>query len=141
MSTAAAAALLDTDTLSEIMKGRNRAVVENAAKYLERHGTFTFSLITRYEILRGLKAKRALKQLAQFEKRCAASVVLPISDEIIVRAADLYAALRQHGFTISDADLFIAATAAIHNLRLVTNNVAHFRSIPGLQVESWSNSE
>lgn len=55
-------ALLDTDTLSEIMKGRHPVIRQKAGQYLATHGRFTFSLITRYEILRGLKAKGAIKQ-------------------------------------------------------------------------------
>jgi tRNA(fMet)-specific endonuclease VapC len=103
--------LLDTDTLSEIIKGRNPAVMSNAGQYLIQYGMFTFSLITRYEILRGLKAKNATTQLATFEARCQASEVVPITDGIIVQAADLYAGLRQRGQIISDADLIIAASA------------------------------
>jgi hypothetical protein len=42
--------LLDTDTLSEVMKGIDPQVQANARLYLRAFGRFTFSLITRYEI-------------------------------------------------------------------------------------------
>ena len=61
-------ALLDTDTLSEIMKGVDPSVQDNARRYLTVFRHFTFSMITRYEILRGLKARRATRQLARFEQ-------------------------------------------------------------------------
>ena len=51
--------LLDTDTLSDIMK-KDPVVREKAIQYLSEEGQFTFSLITRYEILRGLRAKQAV---------------------------------------------------------------------------------
>ena len=54
-----------------------------------------------------------------------------------MQAADLYALLYQEGQLISDADILIAATALKHNLVMVTENVAHFRRIPGLMIESW----
>ena len=54
-------ALLDTDTLSEIMKGRDAHVRNNARQYLATFGHFTFSIMTRYEILRGLKARGATR--------------------------------------------------------------------------------
>lgn len=79
--------LLDTDTLSEVMKGVDTDVQDNARQYLRAFGHFTFSLITRYEILRGLKARRATRQIARFEQRCQQSVVLPITDEIIIPTA------------------------------------------------------
>jgi len=43
--------LLDTDTLSEVMKGKNPSVEQRAREYLRAHGQFRFSVITRYEIL------------------------------------------------------------------------------------------
>jgi tRNA(fMet)-specific endonuclease VapC len=58
------AALLDTDVLSALMRG-TPVVVANAGAYLAEHGRFCFSVITRYEILRGLKAKGASAQIAR----------------------------------------------------------------------------
>ena len=62
--------LLDTDILSEILKQKNPTVVLKAATYLQAHNQFTFSAITRYEVMRGLKAKGASRQLSQFETFC-----------------------------------------------------------------------
>jgi len=55
-------ALLDTDTLSEVMKGRNTRVRERARRYLTTSSHFSFSIITRYEILRGLKVGGSIRQ-------------------------------------------------------------------------------
>jgi tRNA(fMet)-specific endonuclease VapC len=129
--------LLDTDTLSEVMKGRDAHVREKARRYLAAYGRFSFSIITRYEILRGLKAKAATRQLTAFEERCRQSTVLPLTDDIIIRAADIYADLRRQGHLISDADILVAATALAHRLTLVTENVAHFNRVSGLIIESW----
>ena len=130
-------ALLDTDTLSEIIKGRDFLTRRQAKEYLLRHQRFQFSIITRYEILRGLKAKDAFKQIQAFDEQCQNSIVLPLSDEIVVRAAEVFAALRKQGAMIDDADILIAATAQVHDLVLITNNLAHFRRIPDLRTESW----
>ena len=130
-------ALLDTDTLSEVMKRRDSRVRHRAGEYLAAHGRFTFSIITRYEILRGLKAKGAIRQLEAFERRCRLSEVLPLTDPMVVRAAEIYADLKQKGRLISDADILIAATALAHGLILATNNTAHFQRVPGLRLQSW----
>jgi tRNA(fMet)-specific endonuclease VapC len=129
--------LLDTDALSEVMKGKDPITRQKAQDYLNVYGRFTFSILTRYEILRGLKAKQATKQIAVFENRCQVSEVLPLTDPIIVRGADIYADLKQRGLLISDADILIASTALIHNLVLVINNLRHFSRIPGLTLETW----
>jgi tRNA(fMet)-specific endonuclease VapC len=131
------AALLDTDTLSEIMKGVDPHVQDHARRSLAVFHHLTFSLITCYEILRGLKARRATRQTARFEQRCQHREVLPLTDDIIVQAAEVYAMLYQGGQLISDADILIAATALTHHLVLVTENVHHCRRIPGVSIESW----
>ena len=128
--------LLDTDTLSEIMK-EHPMVIQKSQEYLSQHKRFTLSTITRYEILRGLKAKKASKQVASFNRFCRLNIVLPITDEVAVKGADIYADLRRRGRLISDADILIAATALVHGLGIVTNNIEHFKRIQELHVESW----
>jgi tRNA(fMet)-specific endonuclease VapC len=128
--------LLDSDVLSALMRS-DAAAVERARAYLESHAQLAFSLITRYEILRGLKARKAMAQLARFEAFCETCQVIPVSDEIVVRASDIYADLHQRGALIGDADILIAATDLTHDLVLSTNNDAHFRRIEGLQIVNW----
>jgi tRNA(fMet)-specific endonuclease VapC len=131
-----APSLLDTDTLSGIMR-QNPLVLANARAYLAIHSRFTLSLVTRYEVLRGLKVKQATAQQAAFEQFCAANIVLPLTDNIIFRAADIYADLHRHGALIGDADILIAATALEHGLVLITNNTNHFNRIAGLPLQNW----
>ena len=128
--------LLDTDILSAVIR-RRPAVLPKVHAYLADQGTLTFSVITRYEVLRGFRARNATTQEARFLRFCAASRILPITDPVIDRASAIYADLYQRGELIGDADILIAATALEHNLTLVTNNTAHFRRIPALQLENW----
>jgi len=131
------AALRDTDTLSEVLRARDPHVQRAAREYLADHRSFPFSIIPRYEILRGLKAKGATRHVAAFEQRCERSRVLPLTDDIIVRAADVYADLYRDGHLISDADILIAATALVHRLTFGTENQAHFQRIRHLRIASW----
>ncbi|MDQ3928437.1 MAG: type II toxin-antitoxin system VapC family toxin [Chloroflexota bacterium] len=130
------AVLLDTDIVSWYLRGHPLAV-QHGQGYLAAHKRFTFSSITQYEILRGLKARGAPTRLVAFEQFSAVGTILPIDDAIIRRAADIYADLYRRGELIADADTFIAATALVHGLVMVTNNEAHFRRITGLQVDNW----
>lgn len=129
-------ALLDTDILSAIMR-QDPDVIPKAQNYLQVHEQFTFSTITRYEILRGLKAKNAAKQLVAFDRFCEANIILPLTDEVIIKASDIYAVLRQRGELIRDADILIASTALAQGLCVVTNNTNHFQRIPELQIQNW----
>ena len=81
------AVLLDTDILSAAMR-QNSRVLQRVGAYLTAHGNLTFSLITRFEILRGLKAKRATVQLTAFEALCATSNILPLTTEVVDAASD-----------------------------------------------------
>jgi tRNA(fMet)-specific endonuclease VapC len=129
--------LLDTDTLSEILKERDSTIQRQAQEYLALHQRFQFSIMTRYEILRGLQAKDASRKILEFEYFCAHSTVLPLTDEVVVQAAKVYGFLRKRGTPIGDGDILIAATALVQDLVLVTNNLNHFQRIPGLRFETW----
>jgi len=128
--------ILDTDILTAIMR-RNPIAIPRARLYLRTHNRFHLSIITRYEILRGLKAKGATRQIQTFETFCSRNAILPLTDQIIVKAADIYADLRTHGELIGDADILIAATALVHKLGVVTNNTRHFERVSDLHVENW----
>ena len=132
--------LLDTDTLSEILKRRDDIVLQAAQAYLDEWQRFTLSVLTRYEILRGLQAKGAVRQELAFTALCQHSQVLPLTEPIAVRAAAIYADLQLRGELIGDADILIASTALEHGLIIATGNTAHFERIPGLQVVNWRES-
>ncbi len=128
--------LLDTDILSALLRGKP-VVLARAKVYLAVHQRFTISLITRYEILRGLKTTNATRQTQIFEQFCARNVLLPVADDVILQAAEIYADLHRRGALIGDADILIAASALVHGLGVATNNERHFRRVSGLQVENW----
>jgi len=83
------AALLDTDILNEVLKQRNSQVVAHAAAYLQAHGQFAISALTRYEVIRGLRDANATTQLSRFAVFCQNTLILPITNAVLDRAADL----------------------------------------------------
>ncbi len=119
------AVILDTDILSELLK-QHPLVTQRVRRYLAEHDRLAFSIITRYELLRGLKAKQASAQEAAFSLLCQASLILPLTDQVVERAATLYGELHRQGALLPDADLLIAATALEAQRTLVTNNLSHF---------------
>lgn len=137
--TTSAPVLIDTDVLSAILR-RQPTVIQRVRAYLEAHNRLSFSVITRYEVLRGLKAKNAERQQSAFERFCAASSILYLTEEVIVKAADIYADLYQRGELIGDADILIAATAVTAGYSLATNNERHFSRVADLRVENWLES-
>jgi tRNA(fMet)-specific endonuclease VapC len=45
--------------------------------------------------------------------------------------------LLQKGISVSRTDLLIASVALVHNLTLVTHNIADYQNIPGLRLDDW----
>jgi tRNA(fMet)-specific endonuclease VapC len=131
-----AKSLLDTDILLSLMQ-KNPSSSAKAQDYLSTHGHFIFSVITKYEILRGLRAVGASKQAEVFEKFCENSQILDLSEKAADRAAEIYANLKSGGSLIGDADILIAASALVNGLTVVSNNEGHFKRIKGLKVVNW----
>ena len=104
-----------------------------------RQKTFSSSLsvITQYEVLRGVLAKGATGQHRAFERFCGSSEVLAITPRIIEQAAEIYTNLYRRGLLIGDAEILIAATALSHRYVLATNNGFHFGRIAELQIDNW----
>ncbi len=129
-------ALVDTDILSYYFRGDIK-VIERFSQYLKGYDQINISIITYYEILGGLKFKKAEKKIRDFEEFIANNNVIHISEESAKIASDIYAALRQQGFTIGTSDILIAGIAIENGLTLITNNERHYEPIPNLTIENW----
>ena len=107
--------LVDTDVCIDHLEGVRR---------LPRRGRLAYSVITRAELLAGgAKYEAAVRRL------------LAGMDEVIVdrRVADKAGELRRTG-GVRLPDALIAGTALVHQLTLLTRNVAAFRKVSGLRV-------
>ncbi len=78
------------------------------------------------------KILSAIKTLLENEVQ-----VLPYDEKCAIEFGKINGALLRQGVTISPVDLLIASVARVHDLTLVTNNVADFSAIPGLEVLDW----
>lgn len=130
------AALIDTDIISEFLRGTAK-VVDKADDYLKEYEAINFSIITYYEILNGLLYKDARKQLKKFTDFAELNKILPLTISATKQAAEIYANLRKKGQPIGHTDCLIAGIALVNNLQLVTNNTEHFERIKGLEIVNW----
>ena len=130
-------ALLDTDTLS-LYRRAHAQVTRHAAAYIRRYGQLTFAELTRYEVLRGLIAAQATRQLTAFESFCRRHRILPFDAEAARRSADIWADLRARGQPIGEVDTMIAGIALAHGLAVVSHNVNHFGRVSGLVMLDWT---
>ena len=129
--------VLDTNICIFIIKNRPAQVRERFAAL--RPGEIGISSVTEAELLHGVyKSQRVRENLDALVNFASQMVVLPFDS----RAADAYGHLRaeleRRGTPIGPMDYQIAATALVHEVVLVTNNVSEFRRVPGLTVEDWT---
>lgn len=121
--------LLDTDTLSEVYKGRNNALKFQAQEYCAEWGRLTISAVTVMEVIRGVWLKKSTKSFTAIVKSLGSEEVLPFSADTAHLAGKIQAELQRIGMVIGRADPMIAATAIEHGLVLVTGNSGHFDRI------------
>jgi predicted nucleic acid-binding protein len=133
--------LLDTDTLSEILKGRNASVVRRAGKYAEAHSQFTYTAVSVHEILFGLHYKDAKRQLKQAEASFAENEVIVPSLDDYATAGRIRGVARREGHQLAIDDCLIGAVAARLGIPVVTGNTGHFAAMRqaglNIQLENW----
>jgi len=128
--------LLDTSILIAFLRGEED-VVAKVEEYLEEFDRLSLSIITYYEILRGLKYMGNEKKLRDFEELMDKSEIITLDREIIDKASGIYADLKRRGELVEDADILIAASCPVEGMILVTDNEEHFRRIENLKIENW----
>ncbi|MFN7975660.1 MAG: hypothetical protein U0166_25530 [Acidobacteriota bacterium] len=62
---------------------KDAQALAHARTYLGEHHAFTISIITRYEVLRGLKAVGAAARVEKFDRLCETCEVFPTTDAIV----------------------------------------------------------
>jgi tRNA(fMet)-specific endonuclease VapC len=138
-------ALLDTDILSEVLKGRNPQVVAQAEAYLRHHAMLTVSAVSVIEVVSGLQRIARSAQLEQFLRALDAIEVLPVDTQSAVLAGRIDGDLLRTGQPIGRADPIIAAQAITHGVVLVTGNVRHYERIVALgyplRMANWRDAD
>lgn len=135
--------LLDTNVVSEWTRPAPNLTVLHWLDEIDEDRVF-MSVVTVAELRRGaalMVAGRRRTELdrwfreelpARFERR-----LLPIDRPIAESWGDLMAQARQQGFGLSLMDAFLAATAQVRDLTLVTRNVRDFSRLGLTLLNPW----
>ena len=128
--------LLDTNVCVELLRGRNARLIRR----YHAHSTVDMRLcsVVLSELIRGtLLSSQPTANRAKMDALIQPFQNLPFDEA----AAEAHAHLRFHleslGTPIGPYDLQIASIALVHQLTLVTHNVAEFSRVPGLTIEDW----
>jgi tRNA(fMet)-specific endonuclease VapC len=131
--------LLDTDTLSNLLKRRSSPPLLGRLAAVPAADQFTSS-ITVGELVYGAMrvSDRREELIERIEHVLLARVqVLPFERDAAYQYGALRAYLEQRGTPLADADMRIAGVTLAQNLILVTGNVRHFQRVPNLRIENW----
>ena len=124
--------LLDTDILSEIIRGRNYNIMKNAGNYRLQWQQFTTSVITVYEVVRGFHRIQQEQRIQELFTWLNSNTVVKLDQEAAEIAGRIHSDLERTGQTIGRADPMIAAIAITQQLVLVTGNTAHYQRVQSL---------
>lgn len=126
------AILIDTSVLVDAERGGD--TLDRMPTDEER----LISIITVSELLHGVHRATpesvALRRQAAVEEALAAMEPIPITEPVARVHSAIWAQLEAAGEIIGAHDLWIAATALTHGLRLATRNTRDFERVPGLEV-------
>jgi tRNA(fMet)-specific endonuclease VapC len=128
-----ARALLDTDILSEVFRGKNDSVRRHTETYLSQHGQLTTSVLSIMEVVKGLERLQRYSGIDRFLAYIEDAEVLPLTTQAAILAGRMYGALERTGQPIGRIDPMIAAIAATNSLELVSGNLAHYERLVELE--------
>lgn len=124
--------ILDTNFVITAEREANRRVVGRADAFLAKHPSETFFIT--FTVAGELACGQSVAARAQWERICRPYAILPSTNEISWQYGELYRLLARRGTLIGTNDLWIAATALVHGMPVVTNNQSEFERVPGITV-------
>ncbi|MDP2899062.1 MAG: type II toxin-antitoxin system VapC family toxin [bacterium] len=128
------AVVVDTDIISYLLKRDSRA------DWYKTHmkGTrLMVCFVTIGELYFGaFRAKWGAQRLAELQQILRNYVVCPFDEPLCMKWAEIRARGEQQGKRIHHSDAWIAATAQLYNVPLITNNRKDFACLDGLDVIS-----
>ena len=128
---------LDTNTIVFCLRGKSTKVMQRL------HATPVAEVRVPMQVLAELrvgaaKSAKPVENAAKVESFVRPYAVLWPDDSVVDHYVAIRCALEAKGQCISEADLWIAATARSRDDVVVTNNVDEFQCVPGLVVEDWT---
>ena len=124
--------ILDTNFVVAAEREARRGIPGAADDFLGRHPTEAFYLT--FTVVGELACGQSASFRSDWQRLCQPYVVLPWSLEVSWQYGEIYRALQARGQLIGGNDMWIAATALVHAMPVVTNNTTEFGRVPGLQV-------
>ncbi len=124
--------LLDTNIVIALF-GQDEDIVARLAREPE---VFLSAVVLGELYFGAANSGRPQKNAARVDEFAATCLLVPVDDRIARRFGQMRADLRRRGRPIPEHDLWIAASAVVHGLTVVTRD-SHFQEVEGLSLEAW----
>jgi predicted nucleic acid-binding protein len=129
------ALILETTFLIDLQREVRRKKACLAQKFLEDYaGSLLYITFT---IAGELAAGISLRDKSKWEDFLKPFYVLPWTTDVSWEYGEAYRYLSENGLLIGSNDLWIAATALVFQMPLVTRNIRHYQRVPGLKLISY----
>ncbi len=126
--------LLDTDICSAHM----RRPASLAHRFIQFVGQLAVPTVCFAELFSGAyKHSHANRLLGLISELRQEIIVLDFDFDCAEQFGKIRGSLLQRGISVPTTDLMIASVAMVHDLTLVTHNIADYRNIPDLRLEDW----
>ena len=126
------ALILETSFLVDLERELIAGEAGPAQRFLESHQAQKLHIT--FTIAGELAAGPRMNERATWDRLVSPFEVIPCTPEVSWRYGRLYRYLRENGLLIDANDLWIAATALVFEMPVVTRDERHFMRVPELDV-------
>ena len=124
--------ILDTNFIIVAEREARRGLTTTVDRFFANRSQETFYIT--FTVAGELACGQSATPKRDWERLCHPYPILPWTREISWQYGGLYRTLATQGQLIGTNDLWIAATALVNGMGVVTNHVDEFRRVPGLVV-------
>lgn len=124
--------ILDTNFIIVAEREAKRGITTTIDRFFESRSKESFYIT--FTVAGELACGQSASPKRDWERLCRPYPILPWSGDVSWQYGEIYRALAAIGQLIGANDMWIAATALVHGMGVVTNNVEEFGRVPGLTV-------
>ena len=127
--------ILDTNFIIVAEREAKRGITATTDRFFADKAKESFYIT--FTVAGELACGQSASPKRDWEGLCRPYPILPWSSDVSWQYGEIYRALSATGQLIGANDMWIAATALVHGMGVVTNNVDEFGRVPGLPVVSY----
>ena len=127
--------ILDTNFIITAEREAKRGLTATIDQFFSSRAEEIFYIT--FTIAGELACGKSASSQSDWERLCLPYTILPWSLKISWQYGEIYRELAAKGRLIGTNDMWIAATALVHGMGVVTNNVDEFQRVAGLHVVAF----